>query len=112
MKNFLKSLILGFTLSITAVTPTIVYAKAFFHTAAAATKKATELGYTKINERSNGQPVYKATKAAKVKGLPFITPDVDSHNGGAWKAASSVARLNSKNTRLGTYDVNLNRIGD
>ncbi|OAV09722.1 hypothetical protein AO377_1183 [Moraxella catarrhalis] len=43
------------------------------------------MGYKKINERSNGQPVYQATKSAVVRGLPYITPDVDSHNGGAWK---------------------------
>ena len=47
-----------------------------------------------------------------MKSLSYITFDIDSHNGGAWKAASSVARLGSKATRLGTYDENLNRIGD
>lgn len=112
MKNFLKSVFLSLTLSTTIVIPTTVYAAGYFSTTAQATQKATELGYVKINERSNGQPVYKATNSAKVKGLPYITPDVDGHIGGAWKAASSVERLNSKSTRLGTYDVNLKRIGD
>lgn len=113
MKNFLKVLTLGFAFSSAIVFPvTEAQAGAYFATTAAATAKATQLGYSKINERSNGQPVYQATKSAVVKGLPYITPDVDSHNGGAWKAASSVARLGSKTTRLGTYDENLNRIGD
>ncbi len=34
------------------------------------------------------------------------------HNGGVWKMAKSPEALNSKNTRMGTYDANLNRIGD
>ena len=47
------------------------------------------------------------------KGKPiYITPDVDSHNGGVWKGADSVRDLDSKITRAGTYDSNLNRIGD
>lgn len=112
MKNLFKSMFLGLTLSIATVVPTTVYAGAYFATTAEATQKATELGYVKIKERSSGQPIYKATKSAKVKGLPYITPDVDSHNGGAWKAATSVERLGSKTTRLGTYDANLTRIGD
>ena len=113
MDNLFKAIALGFALSATTLIPiTQAQAAPYFSTTSQATKKANELGYTKINERSNGQAVYKATKSAVVKGLPYITPDVDSHNGGAWKAASSVARLGSKATRLGTYDENLNRIGD
>lgn len=92
------------------LTPINVYAGAYFATTAEATQKATELGYVKIHERSNGQPIYKATKSAKVKGLPYITPDIDSHSSGAWKSATSVEKLSSKNTRVGTYDVNLNRL--
>jgi hypothetical protein len=46
------------------------------------------------------------------KGNKFITIDVDSHNGGIWKMANSVENLASKRTRLGTYDKNLNKIGD
>lgn len=113
MRNIFRIMALGFTLTSAIVLPvTQAQAGAYFASTAEATQKATELGYTKINERSNGQAVYQATKSAVVKGLPYITPDVDSHNGGAWKAASSVARLGSKTTRLGTYDENLNRIGD
>ncbi|WP_237712661.1 toxin C-terminal domain-containing protein [Pectobacterium brasiliense] len=42
----------------------------------------------------------------------YITPDVDGHNGGFWKGADSVKNLGSRKTRSGTYDANLNRIGD
>jgi RHS repeat-associated protein len=63
-------------------------------------------GWTKINERSHGQPVYK-------NGNYYISPDVDSHNGGVWKMCKgSPNNLRSKTTRMGTYDGNLNRIGD
>ena len=74
-------------------------------TAKEATKAAEELGFRKINDKSHGQPVY-------TDGKSYITPDVDSHNGGAWKMARSVKDLRSKSTRSGTYDANLNRIGD
>ena len=66
---------------------------------------AKKLGYKKINEKSHGQPIYK-------KGNRFITPDVDSHNGGYWKMADSIKNLARKVTRMGTYDIDLNRIGD
>jgi len=74
-----------------------------------ATAAAKRLGYEKINQTSHGQPVYQSTNGKSPK---YITPDVDSHNGGVWKGANTVDALGSKNTRLGTYDVNLNRIGD
>ena len=73
-------------------------------------EKATELGYSKTNERSHGQPVFVNKKAPR--DLRYITPDVDGHNGGYWKAADSVKSLGSRSTRSGTYDANLNRIGD
>lgn len=43
---------------------------------------------------SHGQQVYK-------KGNRYITPDVDSHNGGVWKI------FDNKGKRLGTADANL-----
>lgn len=46
------------------------------------------------------------------KGKTYITPDLDSHSGGVWKAAGSVEDLGGKSTRWGTYDADLNRIGD
>lgn len=66
---------------------------------------AASLGYRKTNYRSHGQPVYK-------KGRRYISPDIDSHIGGIWKMADSVKNLGSKRTRMGTYDKDLNRIGD
>lgn len=70
-----------------------------------ATEAAKDLGFQKTNFTSHGQPVFK-------KGNTYITPDVDGHNGGVWKAAGSVKDLGSKSTRWGTYDINLNKIGD
>ncbi|MCJ1880741.1 toxin C-terminal domain-containing protein [Pseudomonas nitroreducens] len=52
-----------------------------------------------------GQAVFK-------KGSFYITRDLDGHNGGAWKMATSVKDLSSRSTRMGTYDQNLKRIGD
>jgi RHS repeat-associated protein len=73
-----------------------------------ATAAATELGYQRvIGQYSHGQPIYYNSKTKT-----YITPDIDSHNGGKWKMAKSIPGLLSKGTRLGTYDENLNRIGD
>ncbi|MBK3511386.1 MULTISPECIES: toxin C-terminal domain-containing protein [unclassified Pseudomonas] len=70
-------------------------------------KQAAEaLGYKKINETVHGgQAVFK-------RGNRYITRDLDGHNGGAWKAAKSVKDLGSRETRSGTFDVNMERIGD
>ena len=69
------------------------------------TEIAKKLKFEKTNYRSHNQPVFK-------KGNRYITPDVDCHNGGVWKMADSVENLAKKQTRMGTYDINLNRIGD
>lgn len=71
---------------------------------------AEDLGYTVTNYTSHGAKVYKAGK--KAKGPAYITVDKDGHNGGVWKGASSVKNLGQKSTRSGTYDAELNRIGD
>jgi RHS repeat-associated protein len=68
---------------------------------------AKELGFRPTNYRSHGQPVYYHPKTKM-----YISPDVDSHSGGVWKMADSVEHLGSKNTRMGTYDADLNRVGD
>lgn len=116
MNNFLKVLTLGFAFSSVSILPvTQVQAGPYFPTTAQATAKATSLGYSKTNEYLSGQAVYKANKpiSSVIKGLTYTTPDVDSHNGGAWKAGKSVADLDSKATRLGTYNADLTvRIGD
>lgn len=63
-------------------------------------------GYKKINERSRyGMPIYS-------NGKSYISPDKFGHNAGVWKKANSVDALKSRATRTGTYDKDLNRIGD
>jgi hypothetical protein len=73
------------------------------------TSEATDLakynGFRKISEKSHGQAVF-------YNGKTYITQDVDSHNGGIWKMGKTVKDLGSKDTRMGTYDALLNRIGD
>ena len=62
-------------------------------------------GYRKIKDLSHGNPVY-------TNGKNYITPDVDGHNGGIWKMGKSVKALQNRETRMGTYNANLKRIGD
>ena len=50
---------------------------------------------------SHGQAVFYNPKTKT-----YITRDVDGHNGGVWKM------FDKKGNRLGTYDANLNRIGN
>ena len=71
-----------------------------FKETAEATKVANDLGYKKINEMIHGQAIYK-------KGRRYITPDADGHNGGAWKVANSVKNLGAKETRKGTFNIDL-----
>ena len=81
-------------------------AEPVYRTNKEAKQAAEALGYKKINETvHDGQAVFK-------QGNLYITRDLDGHNGGAWKAAKSVKALGSKDTRLGTFDVNMKRIGD
>lgn len=54
---------------------------------------------------SHGVPVY-------TNGKDYISPDKDGLNGGVWKKAKDKKMLDRKDTRTGTYDENLNRIGD
>ncbi|MGL4306894.1 MAG: toxin C-terminal domain-containing protein [Mycobacteriaceae bacterium] len=62
---------------------------------------ASYLGYAKMNERTrNEMPIFK-------KDNKYISFDRDGHNGGVWKMADSVEELNSKQTRLGTYNYDL-----
>ncbi|SEA34004.1 toxin C-terminal domain-containing protein [Leifsonia sp. 21MFCrub1.1] len=62
-------------------------------------------GWQQTNRTSNGQPIFKV-------GKNYVSYDVDGHNGGVWKMARTPEALASKSTRMGTYDSNLNRIGD
>ena len=65
---------------------------------------AEQLGYKKLGVFGKAV-VYK-------KGNSYITRDLDAHNGGAWKEASSPEKLLSKKTRNGTFDKDMNKIGD
>lgn len=43
----------------------------------------------------------------------YISPEVDGHNvSNGWKMADSVRNLGRRNTRMRTYDADLNKIGD
>jgi len=70
-----------------------------------------------LKSNHGSDKAYVSTLSGK-KGNKYITPDVGSgngmgsHNGGVWKMADSVKKLGSRTTRLGTYDANLNRIGN
>jgi hypothetical protein len=71
----------------------------------AATSAAAALGYgrripaQKAPFNTHGQPVF-------FNGKNYISPDVDMHNGGVWKM------FDKRGNRIGTYDANLDRIGN
>lgn len=71
---------------------------------------AKALGYIETNFKSHGAKVYKRGK--KAKGPRYISRDVDKHSGGSWKGAKTIKALGKKETRSGTYDALLRRIGD
>lgn len=66
---------------------------------------AEYLGFTKTKLKIKDKPVYK-------NGKLYIVQDLDLHIGGIWKMATKPEYLASKDTRSGTYDALLNRIGD
>ena len=77
-----------------------------FKTTKEAKKAAEILGFKKVNETVHGgQAVFK-------RGKDYITRNLDDHNERAWKMADSVKALGNRETRAGTYDINLKRIGD
>ena len=83
-------------------------------TASESAEAAKKLGFEKTNMRAkNNEPIYYNRKTKT-----YISQDIGSgdgsgpHNGGVWKQAKTHEKLNSKGTRMGTYDANLNRIGD
>lgn len=71
------------------------------------------LGFEKVN----GGRAKAAVFYSKDMGI-YITRDIprqstgSTDNGGVWKMAPTVEDLMSRQTRLGTYDKHLNRIGD
>jgi RHS repeat-associated protein len=73
-----------------------------------AVRKETDVpeGYKLTKLKSHGQKVYS-------NGKYWISPDQDGHNGGVWKMYDSEKSVGKgKNYRIGTYDANLNRVGD
>jgi RHS repeat-associated protein len=63
-------------------------------------------GYKKTKIKSHGQSVF-------TNGKSWITPDKDGHNGGVWKMYDKEENVGkAKEFRIGTYDANLNRIGE
>jgi filamentous hemagglutinin len=80
--------------------------RALYKTTKEATEAAAKLGYSRVRGQSvSGQAVY-------TNGKNFISRDIDSHNGGVWKMADSIKNLGRRDTRMGTYDQNLIRLGD
>ncbi len=84
-----------------------------YYTTPEATEAAKALGFEKTKYVIKGEAIYKDVNGR------YITVDVGngrnqggSHNGGVWKMANSVKNLGKKETRTGTFDANLNRIGD
>ncbi|MGE7093786.1 SAR2788 family putative toxin [Lysinibacillus sp. NPDC048646] len=76
---------------------------------AVAKEAAKDLGYSLVeNQYSHGAKIFY-NKKGKPK---YISIDQDGHNGGVWKGADSIKNLGSKKTRSGTYDAELNKIGD
>ena len=79
---------------------------AVFKTTKEAAEAAGKLGFRKVRgATSKGEAVF-------TDGKRFITRDNTGHSGGAFKMADSIKGLGSKKTRTGTFDTNLNKIGD
>lgn len=71
---------------------------------------AKDLGYEEVrNQYSHNAKIYERKKG---KGPKFISRDRTSHIGGAWKGARKIKDIGKKETRQGTYDIELNWIGD
>lgn len=69
-----------------------------------ATDLADWLGYRSTGQTLRGEKVF-------TNGKQFIVQDTTSHSGGVWKMAKSPEALNSRTSRMGTYDEQLNYIG-
>ncbi|GEM77543.1 polymorphic toxin-type HINT domain-containing protein [Vibrio sagamiensis] len=81
-----------------------------FKTSAEAVKHAETMGYKEVKgvvNKSKQKVLHNKKKTPK-----FISRDADGHNGGAYKGANTAKDLNKKETRLGTYDKDLNWVGE
>ncbi len=72
--------------------------------------QAEKLGYKEAKGERGKAKVFE--RKGKGDGPRFISRDMDGHNGGAFKGANKASDLWKKETRSGTYDKNLKRIGD
>lgn len=71
---------------------------------------AKDLGYTEVNNQySHGAAIYMRNSGS---GPKYISRDKDDHSGGVWKGATSIKNLGKRETRSGTYDIFLERMGD
>ena len=61
--------------------------------------------YVGYNRQARDVPFNSRNQPVYTNGRNYITPDVDSHNGGVWKM------FDRSGNRLGTYDAALNRVG-
>lgn len=60
-------------------------------------------GYRLTKYRSHGEKVFS-------NGKDYISPDIDSHNGGIGKKAKSLKDWDNKDTRLGKYNQEMDKI--
>lgn len=77
-----------------------------FPNEAAARVQAEAMGFQDTGTSSHNARVYR-------QGRNYISRDLDSHHGGAWKLARNPRHLGNPNQRFGTYNKDLTvRIGD
>lgn len=85
----------------------------YYQTTKEATEAAKKAGFHPTGQFAHKEMVYYNPVTKK-----YISRDVGSgdgkgaHNGGVWKMANSIKDLGRKETRLGTFDANFNKIGD
>ncbi|MGO2562128.1 polymorphic toxin-type HINT domain-containing protein, partial [Psychrobacter sp.] len=86
----------------------------YYQTDAEAFEAAKKLGYTKKQTGGRNRPaVFINPKTGKVISRDIGSGDGNgAHNGGVWKQADSIEKVGSKNTRNGTFDANMKKIGD
>jgi len=79
-----------------------------------ATAAAKKHGYEPTGQYAKNKEMIFYNKKTKT----YISQDIGSgdgsgpHNGGIWKMSKTLEGINRKETRLGTFDANLYRIGD
>jgi len=85
----------------------------FYKTTAEATKAAKKIGYVKVKQRTrNGEAIFYNRKKKMYISRDTGSGNSGAHNGGVWKGAKSAETLSSKETRAGTFDANMRKIGE